>query len=370
MKLTISRDVLADKLQTVSSVVSTRTTLPILGNLLLKAEADTVAISATDLDLSVICNIPARVSKSGVTTVPARTFSEMVRELADEEIGVTVSSNRLEIKSGQGVFRLSGMPADEFPKLPALPPGGEIQMPGEQLRTMVRKTAYAVSVDSTRPALNGILWQTNGKSMHMVATDGHRLARVTIPENRLAGHKGELIIPPKALALVIKILGDGDGDVGITFGEKNILFHVGDTVVTSRLIEGPYPNYEQVIPKSNDKRVIVDAGMLMAGVRRVAVLSNALTHQVKFAISKDKLELYAANQEIGGEAQESMPCSYDGEDIEIGYNANYVLDILKSFEGGDVVMELATSVSAGLIRAKEQRSDDYLCLIMPLRLAE
>jgi len=370
MKFNVSRDSLADKLQTVSSVVSTRTTLPILGNLLLKAEGESVQISATDLDLSVTCNVPARVSKSGVTTIPARTFSEMVRELADDDVAVNVTNNRVEIKSGQGVFRISGMPAEEFPKLPALPPTGEIRMPGDQLRSMVRKTAYAVSVDSTRPALNGILWQTNGKSMHMVATDGHRLARVSVPEDRLGGHKGELIIPPKALALVIKILGDNESDVGITFGEKNILFHVGDAVVTSRLIEGPYPNYEQVIPKTNDKRLVVDSGTLMAGVRRVAVLSNSLTHQVKFAISNGKLELSAANQDIGGEAKEVLACQYEGEDLEIGYNANYVLDILKSFDSGEVVFELATSVSAGLIRAKESRDDDYLCLIMPLRLAD
>jgi DNA polymerase-3 subunit beta len=207
--------------------------------------------------------------------------------------------------------------------------------------------------------------------MHMVATDGHRLARVTLPENHLAGHKGDLIIPPKALALVIKILGDSSDDVGIALGEKNILFRVGDTVVTTRLVEGPYPNYEQVIPKSNDKQMVIDAAQLMAGVRRVAVLSNSLTHQVKFALSNDKLELSAANQDIGGEARETLPCQYKGEDLEIGYNAQYVLDMLKNYEEGDVIFELATSVSAGIVHAaKQEENEDYICLIMPLRLAE
>jgi DNA polymerase-3 subunit beta len=371
MKFTVSRDELADKLQTVLSVVSTRTTLPILGNILLKGEGEQLQIAATDLDLSVTCTLAAKVLKGGVTTVPGRTFSDMVRELPEEDVVVSVSGNRMEIKTGRGTYKVSGMPAEEFPKLPTITSAGEITIPGDQLKSMVRRTAYAVSVDPTRPALNGILWQENGKKMHMVATDGHRLARITLQENRLAGHKGDLIIPPKALALVVKILGDSADAVGIALGEKNILFRVGDTLVTTRLIEGPYPNYEQVIPSSNDKRMIVDAAALMAGVRRVAVLSNSLTHQVKFALSTDKLELSAANQDIGGEAKESLPCQYQGEDLEIGYNANYVLDMLKNYEDGDVVFELATSVSAGIVRsAKESKDEDYVCLIMPLRLAE
>jgi len=371
MKFTVSRDELADKLQTVLSVVSTRTTLPILGNILIKGEGDQLQIAATDLDLSVTCTLAAKVNKGGMTTVPGRTFSDMVRELPEEDVVVTVANNRMEIKTGRGTYKISGMPAEEFPKLPTISTAGEIQIPGDHLKSMVRRTAYAVSVDPTRPALNGILWQENGKQMHMVATDGHRLARITVPENRLAGHKGDLIIPPKALALVIKILGDSSDGVGISLGEKNILFHVGDTLVTTRLIEGPYPNYEQVIPASNDKRMIVDAATLMAGVRRVAVLSNSLTHQVKFALSNDKLELSAANQDIGGEAKETITCQYQGEDLEIGYNAVYVLDMLKNYEDGDVVFELATSVSAGIVRAaKETKDEDYVCLIMPLRLAE
>jgi DNA polymerase-3 subunit beta len=371
MKFTVNRDDLAEKLQTVLSVVSTRTTLPILGNILLTAEGNRLQISATDLDLSITCNVSAKVSKDGVTTVPGRTFADMVRELPDEDVAVAVTGNRVEIKTGRGLYRVSGMAAEEFPKLPAISTDQEIAVPGDQLKSMVRRTAYAVSVDPTRPALNGVLWQANGEQMFMVATDGHRLARVAIADNRLGGHKGELIIPPKALSLVLKIMGDSTDDVGVALGEKNILFHIGAAVVTTRLIEGPYPNYEQVIPQSNDKRLIVDAATLMAGVRRVAVLSNSLTHQVKFALSNGKLELSAANQDIGGEAKESLVCQYEGEDLEIGYNANYVLDMLKNYEEGDVVFELATSVSAGIVRAaKEEKGQEYLCLIMPLRLAE
>lgn len=371
MKFTVNRDALAEKLQTVLSVVSTRTTLPILGNILISADKEFLELAATDLDLSVLCKIPAKVTKAGTTTIPARTFAEMVRELPDEDVSVNVTGNRMEIKTGRGTYKISGMPAEEFPKLPSIPETGQSVIPGDQLKSMVRRTAYAASVDPTRPALNGILWQSNGEGMCMVATDGHRLARVKVGENRLAGHAGDVIIPPKALSLVLKILGDEESDVGVTLGEKNIMFHVGETVVTSRLIEGPYPNYQQVIPTSNDKELTIDSGTLMAGVRRVAVLSNSLTHQVRFYLSNDKLELSAANQDIGGEAKETLPCQYKGEDLEVGYNANYILDMLKNYEDGDVTFELATSVSAGVVRsAKDEQKDDYLCLIMPLRLAE
>lgn len=371
MKITVDRDVLVEKLQTVLSVVATRTTLPILGNLLLHADAERLEIAATDLDLFVTCSIPAKVSKAGSSTVPARHFAEMVRELPEGDVAINVTSNRMEIRAGQGIYRISGMPADDFPKLPALPGAGEVMVPGDQLSGMVHRTSYAVSNDDTRPALNGVLWDTNGDTMHMVATDGHRLARVSVAADRLRGHHASLIIPPKALMLVIKILGESGDDVGVTFGEKNVMFHVGDTVVTSRLIEGPYPNYTQVIPTTNDKRMIVDNATLTDGVRRVAVLSNSLTRQVKFSLSKGRLELSTTNQDIGGEATETVPCQYDGEDLEIGYNANYVLDILKNLDLGDVVFELATSVSAGLVHtADEKKKDEYLCLVMPLRLAD
>lgn len=371
MKFVINRDQLSARLQAVLGVISSRTTLPILGNVLITATNEGVSLAATDLDLSISASIPAKVSKSGSTTVPARTLAEMVRELPEEEVQISVTNHRMEIKSGQGVYRMSGLSPDEFPRLPALPEAGAVSIPADQLRDMVQRTIYAVSNDETRPALNGILWQANGEKMHMVATDGHRLARITMPGNRLGNVKNELIVPPKALSLVMKMAGDDVGDVSVLFGEKNVVFRVGDVVITSRLIEGPYPNYDQVIPKTNDKEMKVDSGALAAAVRRVAVLSNSLTRQVKFALSNNSIELSATNQDVGGEARETIACEYKGEDLEIGYNANYLLDLLKHFDSGDVVFELATSISAALVRgADDAKKEKYLCLVMPLRLAD
>jgi len=371
MKFTVNRDQLSGKLQTILAVISTRTTLPILGNVLLKAEACQLSLAATDLDISLCCSVPAEVGGSGSTTVPARMLAEIVRELPDENVSFSVSNHRMEIKSGRGVYRISGTSPEEFPRLPAVPTVSGVVIPADELQTLVQRTSYAVSTDDTRPALNGILWQANGEKTFIVATDGHRLARVTIPGERLKGLEGELIIPPRALSLVLKVLGDDTEDVTVIFGEKNAVFKVSDMVITSRLIEGPYPNYQQVIPTGNDKFLTVDGETLAAAVRRVAVLSNSLTHQVKFAVTKDSIELTATNQDVGGEARETISCRYDEDDLEVGYNAYYILDLLKNFGPGDVVFELGTSISAGLVHsADDSRKDDYLCLVMPLRLAD
>ncbi len=371
MKFTAAKLELSDRLQTVLSVISSKTTLPILANLMIDAEGDTIKLSATDLDISIATTLSGNIAKSGKTTVPARTFSEIIRELPGDDVTCTEQNNRMEIKAGSGVYKISGMAPDEFPKLPEIKGASQTRIPAEQLLNMVKKTAYAVSADETRPALNGVLWQASGKTMHMVATDGHRLARYTVDDNRLSGVKEDLIIPPKALQLVAKMAVEMEDEIGITFGEKNIVFTLGNTTITSRLIEGPYPSYEQVIPKDNDKKVIVDVAELTGGVRRVSILSNSLTRQVKFSFSKKGLELSATNQDVGGEAKEKIPCDYDGEDLEIGYNAGYVLDILKNLESEKVEFSLSTSISAGLVAACDgPMKDGYLCLIMPLRLAD
>lgn len=371
MKFATSRLELSDRLQTVLSVISSKTTLPILANVLIKADAERISLSATDLDLSISTSLPGKVAKAGQTTVHARTFAEIIRELPGEEVTCSEQNNRLEIRTARGVYKISGMAADEFPRLPEIKGAAQTKMPPDQLAEMVKKTAYAVSADETRPALNGILWQAAEDGMRMAATDGHRLARYMVPENRLTGVSEDIILPAKALQLVTKMTADMSDEIGVTFGEKNTVFNFGETTITSRLIEGPYPNYEQVIPTGNDKIMTVAVEELTGGVRRVSILSNSLTRQVKFSLTKDSLELSATNQDVGGEAKEKIPCEYNGDDLEIGYNAGYVLDILKNLQSEKVEFALSTSIAAGIIKACDGPiKHNYLCLIMPLRLAE
>ena len=374
MKFTISKSQFEEVLQIVLNAIPSKTTLPILGNILVNAGEKEITFSATDLDISISTSVNIKSSKPGIFTLPAKTINEIVRELPQSDIEVEVTNNRIELKSERGSYKVSSISPDEFPRLPEHKKAKEIKIPGKDISKMVRKTQFSVSVDETRPALNGILWQTSGDKMVMVATDGHRLARIRIDNPKLTGLTDDLIVPPKAMNYLHRIVGDNDIEVGIVFGDKNITFSIpseegSDTIISSRLIEGPYPNYEQVIPTDNDKRVIVNREELHASVRRVAILSNSLTHQVKFVVSKNKLELSATNVDLGGEAKEVMPCEYEGDKLILGYNANYVTDVLKQIDSEEVVFELSTPVAAGVMYAAD-RKEDYLCLIMPLRLAD
>lgn len=374
MKFTISKSQFEEVLQIVLNAIPSKTTLPILGNILVNADENNITFSATDLDISVSTNLNLKPSKKGIFTIPAKTTNEIVRELPQSEIEIEVTNNRVELRAERGSYKISGISPDEFPRLPEYKKAKEIKIPGADISKMVRKTQFAVSLDETRPALNGILWQTSGDKMVMVATDGHRLARMRIDNPKLSGLTDDLIIPPKAMNYLTRLIGDKDIEIGIVFAEKNIHFSIPRadgtfTMISSRLIEGPYPNYEQVIPTDNDKRLIVNREELHAAVRRVSILSNSLTHQVRFAMDKNNLELSATNVDLGGEAKEILPCEYTGERLELGYNAHYVSDVLKQMDTEEVVFELSTPVSAGVIYASD-RKEDYQCLIMPLRLAE
>ncbi len=371
MKFTLPKNRILTSVQNVMNAVPTRTTLPILSNMLLEASGSKLTLAATDLDVSVISGFGISSTKRGTLTIPARTFYDILRELPECDVEMQITENRMELRAERGNYKLSGIPSEEYPKLPAINLAKEIRLGGGDLQKMIRKTIFAVSTDETRPALNGVLWQTSGNQMQMVATDGHRLAKMSLKNTKLKGLHEDIIIPPKVLNLLSKLLGEDENEIGIIFGENNIIFNLGDTVLASRLIEGPYPNFDQVIPKQNGKKLVVNKDSLTGAVRRMSILANTLTHQVKFSVKKDDLELSSANFDLGGEAKENLPCDYVGDPMDIGYNASYVLDILKQMEGDEVVFELGSPVSAGKIYSSEKKEGEaYLCLLMPLRLAE
>jgi DNA polymerase-3 subunit beta len=371
MKFTLPKSQLFSCVQNVMNVVPTRTTLPVLSNMLLEGSNSKLKLAATDLDVSVISTIPVKSTKKGALTIPARAFYDILRELPECDVEIHMSENRLELKAERGNYKLSGIPAEEYPKLPAVNLAKEIKIPGTDLVGMIKKTIFAVSTDETRPALNGVLWQTAGSNMLMVATDGHRLAKMSLKNTKLKGLHEDVIIPPKALNLLMKLLVDEEKEIGIVFEENSMIFNLGDTVLASRLIEGPYPNFDQVIPKDHDKKMVVNKEFLNGAVRRTSILANTLTHQVKFALKKDNLELSSANFDLGGEAKESLPCDYAGEPMDVGYNASYILDVLKQMEGDEGVYELGSPISAAKIYSTEKKeAEDYVCLLMPLRLAE
>ncbi len=370
MKFNLSKSKLSGYLQSILQIVPSKSTLPILSNILFEALDNKLKISATDLEVSITATFECNITKKGVAVLPGRILFDIIRELPESEITFEGTPTRVEIKVPRGSYKIACASADDFPKLPTVNIKKQINLDGSQLVTMIKKSTFACSTDETRPALNGVLWSTSGDRMNMVATDGHRLAKISIENKKLRGIAEDIIIPPKVLNVIPKFIGESDSEIGIIFGENNIIFNLGDIVLTSRLIEGPYPNYEQVIPAESDKRMVISKDELAGAVRRISILSNSLTHQVKFGIKNNNLTISTTNADVGGEGKEIIPCDYTGDAVELGYNAIYVSDILGKIDGEEVIFELSSSVSAGIVYSPTIAKEEFLCLIMPLRLAE
>jgi DNA polymerase-3 subunit beta len=383
MKISVNRNELWQGIDTVLDAVPSKPALPVLANILLVAEDNVLTLSATDLDLSIRTQVPATVEQKGKITVPARTFAEIAREWPEAELSIVVENDRLSLsgnlgdaESGQGAYTLSGMAADEFPSMPTSLEGVSVSfgdsddLDAKLLLGMINKTSFAVSKDDTRPVLNGVLWRIDSEGMEMVATDGSRLAcyRRVLNLQVAADSEASVIIPPQALTQMGKLLNGYDGLVEVTLGETQLLLSTGQTHLLSRLIEGPYVDYTQVIPKENDNNLRVDIDRLLPTVRRVSILSSSYTRQVRLKLDSSSIELSAASPEIGGEAREVIPATFDGEAMEIGYNAQFLMEILRKMDSQGVRFELNNNVTAALLKPDEaQEGEDYFCLLMPLR---
>ena len=384
MKLIVDRNALWQGIDTVLDAVPSKPALPVLANILLEADGKTLSIAATDLDLSIRTQVPAAVEKKGRITVPARTLAEITREWPEAELSIEVQDDRLKLSgrlgdadSSEGAYSLAGMEAEEFPSMPTALDGISLNLEaadaeGCVLVDMINKTSFAVSRDDTRPVLNGVLWRIDTQGMEMVATDGSRLACYRLALDLEDQVKGEeetaVIVPPQALSQIVKLLGGHEGSVEITLGETQILFDLGHAHLLSRLIEGPYVDYTQVIPQSNEKELKIASEDLLPAVRRVSILSSSYTRQVRFKLSSGQVELSAASPEIGGEAREVIPAEYSEEEMEIGYNAQFLMEILRKMDTPGIRFELNNHVTAALLKPTEQKEgEDYFCLLMPLR---
>lgn len=353
------------------SIVPPKSTIPILSNILFELEGDKLNLKVTDLDVSMTSSIDVEVLKKGSITVPARVFSDIVRELPEFDLDISATENRMEIKCGAGIYKLSGFSAEDFPKLPEVHPGRQIKIKAESFCRMIKKVLFAVSRDETRPALNGVLWHTSEEGLNLVATDGHRLARVTRSDIKISGYKKDIIIPPKVLDNLVKLVAEDTDEIGVILNENSIVFVLEDAIITSRLLEGPYPNYEQVVPHDNDKIMRIERDILQAAVRRVSILSNSLTHQVKFGLGQNSLELSAANFDFGGEAKESLKVGYGSEAMELGYNAMYILDVVKQIDDDEVRFELDNPTTAAIVKPENaSENENMMFLVMPLRLMD
>ncbi len=364
MKFSVSKEKLLAGLQTVQNVVSTRTTLPILSNVLLHAADGQVRLTTTDLDVGVSGGIDAQVEKSGATTLPARRLANIVRELPAAEVEIDVDSkNVASIRCGQSFFKILGLPEDEFPPLPKFEDAKTFTLSQQALRDALKKTSYAISTDETRYVLNGILFSFKENKLTMVATDGRRLALVDLEVEFPRSHEVEIIVPTKCVTELGRLLGD-EGDVRMSVGENQVAFEIGGTSLVSKLIEGNYPNYRQVIPGDAKERITLEREMFLNAVHRVSLLSSEKSNSVKLVFSKNNIEI-AANTPDVGEARESLAVAYKGREFSIAFNPEFLQAPLRALSNDEVFLDLIDEMSPGVIKIQSP----FLYVLMPMRIS-
>jgi len=370
MKFTITREKLHEGLQAVAASVPSKTTLPVLANILVEASKDGLKLSGTDLDISVSTTIPASVDQEGATTLPARKLVEIVKELPNAAIRMTSSGEqRATIECGKSKFKLLGLSREEFPAFPTVKFEGGWRVAAKDLQKLIGHVAFAASTEESRPILNGVLWELRSDRMRMVATNGHRLARMDVPTTGQGGGQADLIIPPKALEQIRRLFG-GDEEIEIAKSDNHLGFRSTTTQVYTRLIEGPYPNYEQVIPRENDKSLTADKAALAAALRRMSIVASDQTHRIRMAFTNGACKLSVQTPDLG-EAQEELSVAYEGDSLEIGFNAAYMLEILKYMPTDEVRMTFKAPERAAT--CEPVGWDDpasFMTLVMPLRLPE
>ncbi|MDB5690887.1 MAG: polymerase beta subunit [Sphingomonas bacterium] len=370
MKATIERATLLKSLGHVQSVVERRNTIPILSNVLIEASAGgTLKLMATDLDLQVVETAEAQVETAGSTTVSAHTLFDIARKLPEgSQVQLTAAEGKMLIVAGRARFNLSTLPRDDFPVIAEGDLPTRFELPAATLRQIIDKTRFAISTEETRYYLNGIFLHVTDDATPLLkaaATDGHRLARVTVPRPEGAAGMPDVIVPRKCVGELRKLLDEVDGSVEVTLSATKIRFGLGSAILTSKLIDGTFPDYSRVIPTANDKLLKIDPRSFEEGVDRVATIASEKTRAVKMALDKDKITLSVTSPE-NGTAAEEVSGDYAAAGFEIGFNARYLLDILGQIEGDTVEVHLADAAAPTLIRENDKAAALYV--LMPMRV--
>ena len=367
MKATIERAILLKSLSHVQSVVERRNTIPILSNVLLDAREDgTIRLMATDLDLQVDETVSASVSQPGATTVSAHTFFDIVRKLPEgSQVELAAADGKMQVNAGRARFNLSTLPRDDFPVIAEGDLPARFELPAATLRQIIDKTRFAISSEETRYYLMGIFLHVADDQLKAAATDGHRLARVTVPKPDGADGMPDVIVPKKCVGELRKLLDEVEGTVEVSLSPTKVRFVLGHAVLTSKLIDGTFPDYNRVIPTANDKLLKLDPKSFSAGVDRVSTIASEKTRAVKMAVDRDRVTLSVTSPE-NGLATEELPADYGADGLEIGFNARYLLDILGQIDGDSVEVHLADAAAPTLLRENDKSSALYV--LMPMRV--
>ncbi len=362
MKIKTSKENLLAGIQIVQNIVSSKTTLPILSNILLETKKDKLQLNSTDLDIGISCEIPVEIIEEGAITIPAKRFGDIVRELPMEDVVISVKkNNQVDIEGRQCRFKLSGLPKDEFPKFPEFKDKEAIQIEQAVLKNMLRLTSFAVSHEESRYVLNGVLLEISDEIIRIVATDGRRLAKIEKKLSTPVKTDIAVIIPIKAIQEISRNLKDG-GVLSFVVGANQLLFDIDGVLIATRMIEGEYPNYQQVIPKSVKNRIKMNTQEFLSSIRRANLLATPDFQAIKMEVFSDKMVISKSTPDVG-ESREVIPIQYTGEEMIVGFNPQFLIDFLKNIDEDHVDIELE-----GADKPAVMRLEDYLYLALPMRI--
>lgn len=372
MRFTIQKDIFYKALARVQGIVEKRNTIPILSNVLIQAEDEGIRLTATDLEVGMQAFYPAQVSQAGKITVAAKKIFEIIKELPDQNIAFTAKENCwIEIRCGKALFNIVGLSPDEFPFFPDAKENNFLTLEGAKLGNMIDKTAFSMSHDESKYNLNGIYLQAReekGKDyLRLVATDGHRLAIIQkeISQAPSEDLKKGLILPRKGVMELRKLAEEGEGDILLGFLDNNAVAKRDQTVVVMRLVDGDFPDYSRVVPQKNDFTAVLDCDSFLHALRRMSILSSEKSRGVKISFRPEKMEISSSHAEFG-DSREDLEMNYDGEEIAIGFNARYLLDILQAQDSPKIRFSIKDNLSPGLLRPLDD--EDFLAVVMPMRL--
>lgn len=374
MRFTISREKLQEGLAAVTASIPAKTTLPVLANIMVEATDKGIRLSGTDLDIAVTTEVAADVETTGAITIPAKKLSEIARELPPAPVRIaSAGEQRVTLDCGRSHFKILGLPRDEFPAFPNVRFSESWRVRSGDLQKLIQHTAFAVSTEESRPILNGVLWELKPDLMRMVATNGHRLAKMEMPIKSSGGAgsapTSDFIVPSKALEQIRRLFPE-DEELEIGKGENHLGFRSPFTAVYTRLIEGPYPPYEQVIPKDNNRVAIADRTALTSALRRMSIIASDQTHRIRLSFNSGMLKFSVQTPDLG-EANDELAVRYTGDSLDIGFNANYLLEVLRYIPTEEVRLTFKAPERAATLEPEGWADPaSYLCLVMPLRLLD
>ena len=370
MRFTISREKLQEGLAAVAASIPSKTTLPVLANILVETTDKGIRLSGTDLDIAVSTEVAADVETVGGITIPAKKLTEIARELPPSPVKMAAAGEqRITLDCGRSHFKILGLPKEEFPSFPVVRFTESWRIRSGDLQKLISHTSFAVSTEESRPILNGVLWELKPDFMRMVATNGHRLAKMEMPIKSSGAPSSDLIVPPKALEQIRRLF-PADEELEVARGDNHLVFRSPFTSVFTRLIEGPYPNYDQVIPKDNDRVAIADKVALTSALKRMSVIASDQTHRIRLSFNSGMLKFSVQTPDLG-EATDELSVRYNGDQLDIGFNASYLLEILRYIPSEEVRLTFKAPERAATIEPEGWKdSATYLCLVMPLRLVD